>query len=341
MDLKSFFRGRFARAFGGGGTGDGRRPRGALFKLALAAGVVVVAGYGIVTGVSNIAASRDEAKTRIAAMTTEEIKTADAGVMADLLEKLWPYFDSDSYRKVYRHLPLDPGYLDHYAAQRKALDTWLRTSPEIAKARADWAKAGDDERLKLLVPIRDKQAEILGFSAEKAPMTLFSQGRDSCTTKEGQSLSFVTYGYYDGRYLNLNTHPDSAWPRFQEVLDTVIHEQEHHYQRIIDRDFSDGKLTAKAPRNEYRLISVNENYYYSPGCSAGMEAYYTYTNQPMEADARLYGKLAVDAMKALDAAGGRTDKAQLRAAPGPQMDVDYRYHLPPGTKPPRRLGPAL
>jgi hypothetical protein len=328
--MKNFLSGTFLRSFKGGKRRDGRRPGAAIMAKAIAIGIVVgtLAGVGGYQGYK-VYRHHDAVKT-ITAMSAEQIKSAEPGRLADLLERLDPESAKDSpfFNKLYHDMRLDPAWVKANEARWQVLMDWIATSPEVAEAKKTWDTASNDERLKMLLPIRDKQAEVLGISDNKARLSLFLEEQQNPDDPE------CVMGYYDGELLYLNTDPRCGWSDFAEVLDTVVHEQEHHYQDILAEAHGNGEAPpAPEMKTQIRLFSVNEAYYYD-GEDDSPAAYHTYANQPLEADAWLIGSKAHKAAGGAGIEGLRRDKLDMG-------EIMKRHDRVPRGKPKGPTGPAF
>lgn len=144
-------------------------------------------------------------------------------------------------RKLYATLEYDEDFKKEDEKRRGALIDTLKADDEITGAKSGWAAKTDDEKLKVLIKVLNAECKIYDVPAPTVRLFCEPPGDE---------------GYFSGgtMTLNLNTHPDSGWSDYKEAIDTVVHENMHNFQRVLERRLEEGILTPGS--TEYRQAVI-------------------------------------------------------------------------------------
>lgn len=202
--------------------------------------------------------------------------------------------DKALQNKLYASLVDDPEYVELEARRSAELIAVISGDRELTEARRGWAGLPVDRRLALLM--RTLAAECRIYEISTPELSTFADPLSGAS------------GHYSSaeRAIHLNTAPGSTFDDYYEAVDTIVHENLHHYQAELEARLNEGVLVpGDAEYEQARIFAAN----HAAGgyVSAADGHHHHYKNQPIEAHA---WKLGGDVRAALE-------RQELRAAPPP------------------------
>ena len=216
-------------------------------------------------------------------LTKDEIRNLPSAtrnwLMRELLSDNLSDDDKKALKKIYSVKFTDPEFEKLDAQKRADMVEKLKNDKDIVDAKKNWATMSKEERFKILQKAAAYQDEASGTN--KTILAEYDQAPENGS---------IEYGYYqhgDGK-LHINTNP-AALDDFNESLDTVIHENGHHYQYMLIDDLNAGKIKPGDPLyNQAETFQLNNQYYTLDNPE--------YETQPMENHSRTTGAAAAGAI---------------------------------------------
>ncbi|MEX0348145.1 MAG: hypothetical protein AB3N15_01885 [Paracoccaceae bacterium] len=137
-------------------------------------------------------------------------------------------------RKLYNAIEYDAEFKEADEKRRDALVDTLKKDKDVTEARGKWGKMTDEQRLAVLLKVMNAECKVYDIPPPKVRLFCQPPGDE---------------GYFSGSTmtLNLNTHPYSGWSDYKEAVNTVIHENMHNYQAVLERRLEEGILTEDDP----------------------------------------------------------------------------------------------
>lgn len=224
------------------------------------------------------AGRRRSAGEFIAKLEDAELKALSTQAKVALLDSLVPYPRQkqalEGMRRMYAVMEMEPGFIAHERQNLIDLSTALKADPRVMDARKDWARMSVDEKQAVLQIVLEKHSAVLGIDAPKLT-----------TIRQSPRMGGILNAYYNpkNRMIAMNTHGQASFGNFLEAVNTLVHENSHHYQNMLTLQLKDGSLTEADPRYwQARIFRAN----FEPGGylepSGSMASYHAYRNQPVE-----------------------------------------------------------
>lgn len=227
-------------------------------------------------------AKSDTATQDIEDTSPEDLKKKPAAEKIKLLEEMRGTGEELSkeqrklQRKVYASMDYDPAFKEADEKRRDELIETLKADKEVTEARGKWGKMTDEDRLKVLLRVLNAECKVYDIPAPAVRLYRKPKGEGFFSP---QTMT-----------LNLNTHPDSGWSDYQEAVNTVVHENMHNYQAVLERRLEEGILTPNDPEfTQAQIFAANDaaGAYVSPEEPLDDDEKGTrpYMTQPVEAHA--------------------------------------------------------
>ncbi len=266
-------------------------------------------------------AKAQQAVQSVKALEPEKIKDMPVKDRIDLLQSLrrgGGVKDPDckeAMQKLFKGMRLEPGFKKVNDQKRLAVlknlkDATLKEGAIKSKnvktfqdARDNWATLDDDDKLAVLQQAMEVQRDGMGIK-ELPPLTPFKEGPKP--TGPGKT-GYLMGGFVAGppREIRLNVQAPQFQDDFDDMLDTVIHENTHNNQHELVEQLEAGELQEGTPEyNQALLFQLNGH---PQGYIDGGEGY---KEQPTEQHAWLAGG---EARKLFDPAVDIFAEAALRA----------------------------
>ncbi|MFF3437326.1 hypothetical protein [Streptosporangium sp. NPDC002721] len=190
--------------------------------------------------------------------------------------------------KLYLSLDLDPRFAEHDLEVRTR--TLARLKGELKDECRKWSTLSSDERLAALEKARDIQCAERGISDWKPEIVLVDDLNQY--TPNGWP---VTLAHFAPEFSLMKINTDGpGWQDFDEVIDSLVHENTHHYQYwLINQLFALPPMGTDDPRYfQATLFALNQKHGYIEGGESYVDrklAFDIYSLQPMERHAFLAG----------------------------------------------------
>jgi hypothetical protein len=249
-----------------------------------------------------------QALTDVKALAPEDVKGLAVEKRIDLLQGLrrgGGVKDPDcksAMEKLFQGMDLEPEFKKANELKRQKVLADLKADPIFKTARSRWTTLGEEEKLAVLK--KAQQIQCAGMGVKEIPFTTFKQGPQQ--TSEGKT-AYLMGGFFQGppREIMFNTAaPD--FNNFDEMFDTVIHENTHNHQCELIEQLEAGLLPKGSPEyNQAVLFQLNTNPLGYLGDGPAYEA------QPKEQHAWLAGGEARKLFAADDVRDATTNLALL------------------------------
>jgi hypothetical protein len=189
----------------------------------------------------------------------------------------------DAQKKIYRNTDVDADYRKDDEARQDKVTAALKGDKDLAEARGKWDKLDKEGLRKALGKIVAVQSKAYGISP---PSIVFFPDEEPAVTKGAG----VVLGYFnpaDGK-LHINRDPAAGIKDFTTTIETVLHENMHHYQTELVKLLAAGKLKSSDPRYKQALMfqvnGLEPGGYVDPD-----EGVTDYQKQPLERSAEETG----------------------------------------------------
>ncbi|WP_232664461.1 hypothetical protein [Pseudonocardia sp. TRM90224] len=189
---------------------------------------------------------------------------------------------------LYRSIQLDPAFK---TAEVQKIDAALATVKNIggiAAKRLAWATLSRADKMALLEDVLKTHSTALGIPGTDIPaLKLYSDDPNLTPTAEGA----YNNGFYDGNTntIFLNDRKDAYKTNFDDILDTLVHENTHNRQRLLVEQLSTPNAPAPGTveHQQATLFALNSGTagYIEPPDNV-------YPHQPIEEHAFLAGGIA-------------------------------------------------
>ena len=224
------------------------------------------------------AGRRRSAGEFIAKLDDAELKALSTEAKVALLDSLVPYPRQrpamEGLRRMYAVMELEPAFITQERQNLIDLANALKADQRIMDARRGWSRMNNTEKQEILQMVLDKHSAVLGVPSPK--LTAFRQS---------PRFGGIMNAYYNPKTqtIAMNTHGQASFGNFLDAVNTLVHENSHHYQHLLTLQLKDGSLTESDPRYwQARIFRAN----FEPGGylepQGSMGSYNAYRGQPVE-----------------------------------------------------------
>jgi hypothetical protein len=155
----------------------------------------------------------------------------------------------DAQKKLFRNTDIDPKFRDDDRVRQDKVAADLKDDKELSEARGKWGSLDKDGLRRALTIVVAAQSKEYGIPP---PLIVFFPDEEEPNLSPTADPTGGFFSSKDGK-LHINTGV-KAFKDFKETIDTVLHENMHHYQDELVNMLRDGSLKSSDPRRDQALM---------------------------------------------------------------------------------------
>lgn len=138
------------------------------------------------------------------------------------------------------HNSVDAGeaYYKGQAAFHRQLVSTLAQDTKVQNGLSNWHRMDDDRRLDLLQHVTDVQNRLNGHESVRVVSEAIDPSRIDGKT------AWLRGKYRPGGDVTINRAYKAFWDKPELVIGTVVHENTHHHQHVLGKQYRDGQITS-------------------------------------------------------------------------------------------------